>query len=56
MTNVSVWRNLLSAAGLRTHLNFQPLPTLNAAQEQALSQAVLEAATNWPVCASASRS
>jgi two-component system sensor histidine kinase DesK len=37
---------LLRAAGLRTHLNLQPLPTLSAAQEQALSQAVLEAATN----------
>jgi two-component system sensor histidine kinase DesK len=37
---------LLRAAGLKTNLGIQPLPTLVSAQEHALSQALLEATTN----------
>jgi two-component system sensor histidine kinase DesK len=37
---------LLRAAGLRTQLQLCPLPMLAAAQEQAIAQAVIEAATN----------
>jgi two-component system, NarL family, sensor histidine kinase DesK len=46
---------LLRVAGLRTRLQLCPLPALSAAQEQALSQAVIEAATNIVRHASASR-
>jgi signal transduction histidine kinase len=37
---------LLRAAGLKTDLGIQALPTLATAQEHALSQALLEATTN----------